>query len=177
MLSGGQRQRVAMARALVLRPRFVVADEPVSMIDVSLRAELLELMMELKRRHDLTYLFITHDLTVARYLCDRIAVMYLGKAVEIARSDRLIEEPLHPYTQALVSAIPEPEPSNRLKFREVPIKGEVPSAVDIPPGCRFYPRCVALDKNPQLKERCSHREPPSIEVEPGRCVCCWLYAN
>lgn len=175
MLSGGQRQRVSLARTLILHSHFVVADEPVSMVDVSMRAGLLELMMELKEEHGLTYIFITHDLTVARYICNSIAVMYLGKTVEIAKSSSIIENPLHPYTRALVAAIPEPDPSYRKGYRKIPIKGEVPSAVFIPPGCRFHPRCVARDKHPKIRKRCSREEPPLTEVEPGHYVACWLY--
>lgn len=176
MLSGGQRQRVSLARALILKSRFIVADEPVSMIDVSLRAELLRLMMTLKRKYNLTYMFITHDLTVAKNLCDRIGVMYLGRVVEVAGSDELINNPLHPYTKGLVAAIPEPDPSNRLKFREIHIKGEVPSAVNIPPGCRFHPRCLARDQYPEIKETyCSVRDPPLVEVAPNHYVACWIY--
>jgi peptide/nickel transport system ATP-binding protein len=178
MLSGGQRQRVSLARALILRSRFIVADEPVSMIDVSLRAELLELMMALKKKYDLTYLFITHDLTVAKNLCDRIGVMYLGRVVEIAQSDELINNPLHPYTKGLVAAIPEPDPANRLRFREVLIKGEVPSAVDVPPGCRFHPRCLARDQLPEIKEAyCPVRDPPLKEVASNHYVACWIYGK
>jgi len=173
MLSGGQRQRVAIARALILGAKFVVADEPVSMIDVSLRAELLKLMMSLRDRFGLTYLFITHDLAVARYLCDRIAIMYLGKIVEIGDADDVIDNPLHPYTEALISAIPEPDPSNRARLRKVPIKGEVPSAVFVPSGCRFHPRCVVLDEHPELREKCCKEEPPLVEVKPERYVACW----
>ena len=173
MLSGGQRQRVAMARALIMGARFIVADEPVSMIDVSLRAELLNLMLELRERFGLTYLFITHDLALARYLCNRIAIMYLGKLVEIGDADEVIDKPLHPYTKALISAIPEPDPENRKRLRQVPIKGEVPSAVFVPPGCRFHPRCVVLDEHPELREKCKKEEPPMVEVEPNRYVACW----
>jgi len=176
MLSGGQRQRVSLARALILQPRFIVADEPVSMIDVSLRAGLLDLMMTLKRKYDLTYVFITHDLTVAKNLCDRIGVMYLGKVVEIAKSEELINNPLHPYTKGLVAAIPEPDPSNRLRFREILIKGEVPSAIDMPSGCRFHPRCLTREQHPEIKESyCSVREPPLIEVASEHHVACWIY--
>jgi len=175
MLSGGQRQRIGIARAVILNPRFIVADEPVSMLDVSIRAEILELMNELKRKYGLTYLFITHDLAVARYICDRIAVMYLGKIVEIASSDELIDNPLHPYTKALIAAVPEPDPELRHKFKEVPIKGEIPSAAAIPPGCRFHPRCVALDHHPELRKQCTTVEPDLIEYEKEHYVACWLY--
>ena len=177
MLSGGQRQRVAIARALIMGARFIVADEPVSMIDVSLRAELLNLMVKLQEKFNLTYLFITHDLAVARYLCDRIAIMYLGKIVELGDADEIIDEPMHPYTKALVSAIPEPDPENRKRLRKVPIKGEVPSAVAVPSGCRFHPRCVVLDEHPELAGKCRKKEPPFVEVKPGRYVACWYVAK
>ena len=177
MLSGGQRQRVGIARALILNPRFIVADEPVSMLDVSIRAEILELMMELKRKFNLTYIFISHDLAVSRYITNKIAIMYLGKIVELGETRRVIENPLHPYTKALIEAIPEPEPENRLKIREIPIKGEVPSAINIPSGCRFHPRCVVLDAHPELKEYCTRKEPPMVEVEREHYVACWLYAR
>lgn len=177
MLSGGQRQRVGIARALILNPRFIVADEPVSMLDVSIRAEILELMLELQKKFNLTYIFITHDLAVARYITNKIAIMYLGKIVEMGETRKVLENPLHPYTRALIEAIPEPDPKNRLRIRDVPIKGEVPSAIYIPPGCRFHPRCVALDEHPELKPLCTRKEPPLIEVEPGHYVACWLYAK
>ena len=171
MLSGGQRQRVAIARALLLGPSLIVADEPVSMLDVSIRAEILQLMIDLKEKRGLTYIFITHDLAVASYICNRIAVMYLGKIVEVAPTDEIINKTLHPYTKALLAAVPEPDPSNRFKIREVPIKGEVPSAVVIPPGCRFHPRC------PYAMDVCRREEPPSIEYSPHHKVSCWLYAR
>lgn len=175
-LSGGQRQRVAIARALILKPSLIVADEPVSMLDVSIRAEILELMGQLKERENITYIFVTHDLAVARYICDRIAVMYLGKIVELGDARRVIEDPKHPYTRALVAAIPEPDPSNRLRIREVPIKGEIPNAANIPPGCRFHPRCVAFDENREkLGDKCRAEEPPYFRIEDGRMVSCWLY--
>jgi peptide/nickel transport system ATP-binding protein len=177
MLSGGQRQRVVIARALILNPRFIVADEPVSMLDVSIRAEIIELLMELKQKLNLTYLFITHDIAIARYIANKIAIMYLGKIVEMGETEKVVKNPLHPYTRALISAVPEPDPSNRLKMREVPIKGEVPSAVNIPPGCRFHPRCVALDEHSELRGVCDRSEPPMVEVEPGHFVSCWLYSK
>ncbi len=176
-LSGGQRQRVAIARALILNPRFIVSDEPVSMLDVSIRAEILEILDELRRKFKLAQVFITHDLALARYVCDRIGVMYLGRIVEEGPVDDIIENPLHPYTRALVAAIPEPDPENRKKLRELRIKGEVPSAVHIPAGCRFRPRCVAFDENAWVQERCRAEEPELIEVEPGHRVACWLYSK
>ena len=175
-LSGGQRQRVAIARALILNPVFIVADEPVSMLDLSIRAEILQLMKEMQKRHGLTYLYITHDLSTARYFSDRIAVMYLGKIVEMASADEIIDNPLHPYTKALISAVPEPDPENRKKYREIPIKGEVPSPINLPQGCRFKNRCVAFDSAPaHIKGKCDKSDPPLVEVEKGHYVSCWLY--
>uniref|UniRef100_A0A7C4D9B6 ABC transporter ATP-binding protein n=2 Tax=Staphylothermus marinus TaxID=2280 RepID=A0A7C4D9B6_STAMA len=177
MLSGGQRQRLGIARALILNPRFVVADEPVSMLDVSIRAEILELMMEIKNRYGLTYLFITHDLAVARYITNKIAIMYLGKIVEMGETLKVIDNPMHPYTKALIEAIPDPDPENRKKIREVPIKGEVPSAIYVPPGCRFHPRCLSFDEHPEIRQYCRTQEPPLIEVEKNHYVACWLYTR
>ena len=181
-LSGGQRQRVAIARAIILNPRLIIADEPVSMLDVSIRAEILELFNELKKDIGLSYIFITHDLAVARYVCNRIAVMYLGKIVEMGEAREIISDPLHPYTKALVAAIPDPNPENRKKIREVPIIGEVPSAINIPPGCRFHPRCVyynralgGQEEMAKLVNKCPKEEPPFKEIKPGRRVACWLY--
>jgi len=148
MLSGGQRQRVAIARAMILNPKFVVADEPVSMLDVSIRAEILELMKQLQEQRKLTYLYITHDISTARYFADHIAVMYLGKIVEMGPVREVIDNPIHPYTKALLAAVPEPIPERKDIIKELPIKGEVPSAVNIPPGCRFHPRC------PRMIEAC-----------------------
>ncbi len=142
MLSGGQRQRVAIARTMILNPEFVVADEPVSMLDVSIRAEILELLRKLRDELGLTYLYITHDLSTARYFSDWIGVMYLGRVVEMGEVERVIDNPLHPYTRALLEAVPEPEPDRKDIIKSLPIKGEVPSAVNIPNGCRFHPRCV-----------------------------------
>lgn len=177
MLSGGQRQRVGIARALILQPRFIVADEPVSMLDVSIRAEILDLMMDLKKKLNLTYIFITHDLAVARYITNKLAIMYLGKIVEMGETRRILENPMHPYTKALIEAIPEPDPKNRERIRKVPIKGEVPSAINIPPGCRFHPRCVSYDQHPELQRYCRTVEPPLIEIEKNHWVSCWLYGN
>jgi len=166
-LSGGQRQRVAIARALILNPEFIVADEPVSMLDMSIRAEILNLMLKLKEEHGLTYLFITHDLAVAKYICDRIGIMYLGKIVEMGLVEEVIDNPRHPYTKALISAVPTPDPN--VKIGEIPIKGEVTSPINIPRGCRFHPRCVyAMDI-------CRRVEPKLIEVSSNHYVACHLY--
>ena len=142
MLSGGQRQRAATARTLILSPDLLVADEPVSMIDLSTRAEILAMMKELQRQFGLTYLYITHDLSTARYFTDRIAVMYLGRIVEIGTPDDVVDHPVHPYTRALIAAVCEPVSGQVDVIKELPIKGEIPSAADIPAGCRFHPRCV-----------------------------------
>lgn len=166
-LSGGQRQRVAIARALILGPEFIVADEPVSMLDMSIRAEILNLMLKLKEEHGLTYLFITHDLAVAKYICDRIGIMYLGKIVEMGSVEEVIDNPHHPYTKALISAVPTPDPI--VKIGEIPIKGEVTSPINIPKGCRFHPRCVyAMDV-------CRKVEPKLFEVSSNHYVACHLY--
>ena len=167
-LSGGQRQRVGIARALVLNPEFIVADEPVSMIDVSLRAGILNLMMDLKERFGLTYLFITHDIAQARYIGDRMAVMYLGKIVEMGPIEDVISDPLHPYTQALISNVPVPDPD--AKRQRIYLKGEVPTPISPPPGCRFHPRC------PYARPICRDEEPTLQEVRPGRWVACHLVA-
>jgi len=164
-LSGGQRQRIAVARALIIKPDFVVADEPVSMLDTSTRGEILNLMMELK---ELTrsYLFITHELAVARHFCDRIAIMYLGRIMEMASSDEIIRNPIHPYTKALIEATPVPDPSSRKE--KVHIKGEVMSPINPPKRCRFYPRCL------EAKEICSRLEPELVDVGKGHLVACHL---
>ena len=148
MLSGGQRQRAATARSLILNPDMIVADEPVSMIDLSTRAEILHMMKTVQRELGLTYLYITHDLSTARYFTDTIAVMYLGKIVEMGDPDEVIDNPLHPYTKALITAVCEPIAGKVNRIKEVPIEGEVPSAMNIPSGCRFHPRC------PYAKDQC-----------------------
>jgi peptide/nickel transport system ATP-binding protein len=165
-LSGGQRQRVAVARAFVLNPKFVVADEPVSMLDVSIRAEILNLMIDLVKKRGASVVFITHDLAVTKHVCDRVIVMYLGKMMEMASSTNLIDLPLHPYTKALIAAVPVPDPSYR---RTEVIGGEIPSPINPPPGCRFNTRC------PFAHARCIREEPPLVEVEKDHYVACHLY--
>jgi len=173
-LSGGQRQRVVIAGALVLDPAIVVADEPVSMLDVSIRTEILNLMLDLRRGRDLTYLFITHDLSVAWVIADRIAVMYLGKIMELGTSQEVINDPRHPYTRALVSVMPTPEPPQPgRRARRVILAGETPDAVNIPPGCRFHPRCP-LAEQAGIMARCRTEEPPLLDLGGGRSSACWL---
>ncbi|MCE4610001.1 MAG: ABC transporter ATP-binding protein [Desulfurococcales archaeon] len=180
-LSGGQRQRVAIARAIIGNPSLIIADEPVSMLDVSIRAEILEVLLNLRTLLDVSFIFITHDLAVARYICDRIAVMYLGKIVELGDAREVIADPLHPYTEALIAAIPDPDPANRLKFRDLKIKGEVPNAVFIPPGCRFHPRCIYYEQHKEtdkeLEQLCPVVEPPLSEIKPERYVSCYRYPS
>ena len=162
-LSGGQRQRVVIAGALVTNPRLLIADEPVSMLDVSIRAEILLLLNELRRRHGISILFITHDLATAALFADRIAVMYLGRIVEIGPASAVLEHPLHPYTQALLSVIPSPDP--RRKRERMILKGETPNPADIPPGCRFHPRC------PLAAAECRNID-PQLERKQGHEVAC-----
>jgi len=163
-LSGGQRQRVAIARAMILNPEFIVADEPVSMLDVSIRSSILELMSRLRDEMGISYLYITHDLATAKQLCDRIGIMYLGKLVEEAPIEELVREPLHPYTQALIAAVPDPDPTAE-KSRAM-IKGEVPNPINIPPGCRFHPRC------PYAEEICRRKEPEIMDIKKNHKVAC-----
>lgn len=167
MLSGGQRQKVGIARALILRPSYIVADEPVSMIDVSSRAEILYLLRDLQRRYSMTVLYITHDIATAMYFSDRIAIMYLGRIVELGPSDLVIRDPLHPYTSALIEAVPEPDPSNRFRERKV-IPGEPPTPIKVPSGCRFHPRC------PLATEKCRVEEPRLVEIREKRLIACHL---
>jgi len=164
-LSGGQRQRAVIARALVSNPDFVVADEPIAMADVSVRAMLLELMVQLKEEFDLTYLYITHDLATCKYICDQVAIMYLGKIVEIGPLNDVFTNPVHPYTATLMEAVPVPDPKYR-RIQPIP-KGEIPSAINPPSGCRFHPRCHAA------KPMCSVHEPDLIEVSQGHRVACF----
>jgi len=163
-LSGGQQQRVAIARALILHPTLIVADEPVSNLDVSIRIQTLKLLLKLKQEFDLTYVFISHDLSVVRYFCEKIFVMYLGKIVEAAPKHELFENPLHPYTKALLAAVPVPDP--KIKKKHVRLKGEIPSPVNIPPGCRFHPRC------PYAQSRCSSEEPKLLTTTKKHTVAC-----
>ena len=171
VLSGGQRQRVGIARALVLEPRYIVADEPVSMIDASSRAEILYLMRDLQRAYGIAFLYITHDIASARHFADRIAVMYLGSIVELGTPEAVVEDPLHPYTQALIDAVPEADPANRLRERPV-VPGEVPSAAEPPAGCPFHPRCPRF-----MAGRCELARPALREVKPGHYVACYLYED
>ncbi len=165
-LSGGQRQRVAVARAFVLNPSFVVADEPVSMLDVSIRAEILNLMIDLVQKRGSSVVLITHDLAVTKHVCDRVAIMYLGKIMETGSSAAAIDSPLHPYTMALIAAVPVPDPNYK---RSDVISGEIPSPIDPPHGCRFHTRC------PYAHERCTMEEPQLVEVEKDHLVACHLY--
>jgi len=165
-LDGGRRQRIGIGRALVLNPKFIVCDEPVSALDVSIQAQVLNLMQDLQEQLGLTYMFITHDLSVVKHLSNYIVVMYLGQLVEMATPKAMFEKPLHPYTQALLSAIPSPDPD--LKMNRVILKGELSSPINVQPGCRFAKRCV------YAKPDCSTRQINLIEAEPGHFVSCHL---
>ncbi len=167
--SGGQKQRIAIARALAVNPKIIICDEPVSALDVSVQAQVLNLMKELKQKLDLTYLFISHDLSVVHHLCDRVAVMYLGKIVEIADKDQLYRNPSHPYTKALLSAIPNPDPES--KSQRIILEGDVPNPADPPSGCTFHKRCA------YRLEKCSSEAPCLKRLEKSHFVSCHLYDN
>jgi peptide/nickel transport system ATP-binding protein/oligopeptide transport system ATP-binding protein len=168
-VSGGQRQRVGIAGALVLSPSLLVADEPISMLDVSIRGEILKLMLDLRQNKRLSYLFITHDLSVAYVFSDRIGVMYLGRIVEMGPTEMVIKNPKHPYTQALITVVPRPDPT--AKEEKIILRGERPDPTNIPEGCRFHPRC------PQVMDICKKEHPVNFEIEPGHFVECHLYTG
>lgn len=170
MLSGGQLQRVAIARALILKPTLVVADEPVSMLDASVRIETLSLFKSLQKKYNLSVVYITHDFSTAKYFSDRIAVMYAGQLVEIGPATDIITAPKHPYTISLINVIPDPDPANRFKIKET-LQGEPPNLMEPPAGCRLHPRC------PYVMEVCKNQEPPMYSIESEHYVKCWLYAN
>tara|TARA_E500000305_G_scaffold111255_2_gene122321 strand:- start:46 stop:1080 length:1035 start_codon:yes stop_codon:yes gene_type:complete len=168
--SGGQRQRIGIARALALNPKFIVCDEPIAALDVSIQAQVVNLLEDLQAEHGLTYLFISHDLSMVRHIADRVAVMYLGRVVELASREQLYEAPKHPYTQALLSAVPEPDPWIEDKIERVILQGDVPSPANPPKGCNFCTRC------PQVMEICKTDEPPTFEIAPGHVTACHLYS-
>ena len=166
--SGGQRQRIGVARALAVQPKVIICDEPVSALDVSIQAQVINMLEELQEKLGLTYLFISHDLAVVRHISHRVAVMYLGRLVEVAPSDQIYDNPLHPYTEALMSAIPIPDPKVESQPRRLILTGDVASPIDLPPGCRFASRC------PKVEARCHQEEPSMVDVGGGHSVACHL---
>ena len=169
MLSGGQQQRVVLARAMMLEPKLIVADEPVSMLDASVRVEILRLMQSLQEKHHLAVIYITHDLSTVRYFSERVFVMYAGQAVEKTMIDAIVHDPLHPYSKALMEATSDPDADNATRYRDVP-PGEPPSLVKPPSGCRFHPRCPYI-----IRGLCEVEEPPHFTPKPGQMAACWLY--
>jgi oligopeptide transport system ATP-binding protein len=167
--SGGQRQRIGVARALAVNPAFIVCDEPISALDVSIQAQIINLLEDLQDELELTYLFIAHDLSVVRHISDRIAVMYLGKIVELADREELYEDPMHPYTQALLSAVPIPDPKIELQRKRIILEGDVPSPANPPRGCNFSTRC------PRVMDICRTVDPPFKEHKPNHFAACYLY--
>lgn len=170
-LSGGQKQRVAILRAIITRPKFIVLDEPTSSLDVSVQAQILELLKDLQKKFNLTYLFISHDIAVVKYMSNRMAVMYLGKVVELGPADKVYGSPQHPYTQFLLAAVPVPDPSVARSKKKMLIQGEPPSPINPPSGCRFHPRC------PHVMDICKKSEPASTPMGSDHYVYCWLYAK
>lgn len=169
MLSGGQQQRAVIARAMIREPKLIVADEPVSMLDASVRVEILKLLRGLQESHDLSFIYITHDLSTVKYFSERIFVMYAGKLVEKGPISKILKNPLHPYTLALMAATSDPDAKNADSYKEVP-PGEPPSLVNPPTGCRFHPRCARI-----IQGLCNVQDPPEFEPEPNHQVQCWLY--